>query len=80
MHLWEYDLAEEPCFVEERESRPGRDAHALMSIEVGEHRKLLRLYYASYAEATSPSAQTRQERIKALDACNRFYAGGELCR
>ena len=61
-------------------SSEGRAADAMILIEVGEHRRLLRLYHACYAEQVDPSQLHRSARIRALESCNRFYEGGTPCR
>lgn len=52
----------------------------MMFIEVGEHRRLLGLYYASHDEARNVTPDTTRARLRALEACNRFYEGGASCR
>lgn len=51
----------------------------MMFIEVGEHRRLLGLYHASHDEARHPTPGTARARLRALEACNRFYEGGASC-
>lgn len=54
----------------------GKTVAGMMHIEVGEHRRLLGLYYAVYAEHENPTQESARERLRALEACNRFYEGG----
>lgn len=58
----------------------GRDVAGMMHIEVGEHRRLLGLYYAVYAEHEDPTQERVRARMRALEACNRYYEGGGACR
>jgi hypothetical protein len=52
----------------------------MMFIEVDEHRRLLGLYHASHDEARHSTPETARVRMRALEACNRFYEGGASCR
>lgn len=52
----------------------------MMFIEVDEHRRLLGLYHASHDEARHPTPETARARLRALEACNRFFEGGASCR
>ncbi|WP_035065955.1 hypothetical protein [Nitratidesulfovibrio termitidis] len=52
----------------------------MMFIEVDEHRRLLGLYHASHDEARHPTPETVRNRLRALEACNRFFEGGTSCR
>ena len=52
----------------------------MMFIEVDEHRRLLGLYHASHDEARHPTPETARIRLRALEACNRFFEGGASCR
>jgi len=51
----------------------------MMFIEVDEHRRLLGLYHASHDEARHPTPDMARARLRALEACNRFYEGGAPC-
>lgn len=64
------------------EVRPDASGGAgpMILIEVGEHRRLLRLYYATYAENEHPTPDGARERMRALAACNSFYEGGGAWR
>lgn len=52
----------------------------MMFIEVDEHRRLLGLYHASHDEACRSTPEAARARVRALEACNRFYEGGAPCR
>ena len=52
----------------------------MMFIEVDEHRRLLRLYHASHDAARHTTPETARSRMRALEACNRFFEGGASCR
>lgn len=52
----------------------------MIQIEQGEHKRLLRLYYASFEYACNASQDTWSAVEKAFDDCNHFFEGGSQCR
>ena len=49
-------------------------------IEVKEHQRLLSLYYACFTAAQEQSPSSINMQNSALEACNRFFAGGSECQ
>ncbi len=51
----------------------------MMQIEVGEHQRLLQLYYAVFEHDMAPCERTAGTVRTAMQRCNRYFEGGATC-
>jgi ribosomal protein L37AE/L43A len=60
--------------------RIGSGYQPMVQIEVGEHQRLLQLYYAEFNHHASPTIHSGHAILRAIERCNTFYNGGRSCQ
>lgn len=61
-------------------TRARNNTEPMIQIEQGEHRRLLRLYYAIFEHECARTHATEAACQKAFDDCNQFFEGGSPCQ
>ncbi|MCT4534511.1 hypothetical protein [Halodesulfovibrio sp.] len=60
--------------------RTGSGYQPMVQIEVGEHQRLLQLYYAEFNHHAAPTPNSGHAVMRAIERCNTFYNGGRSCQ